>query len=246
MVDSVNEVSKDFNDDELEAFLREFEEKGAAISDPVLPEGNYRANLMEISARQGEGDDKKTGEKQYWTNWQVSFELDSTTAQSVMKRDNVRVYADREAIFIGKNGAYLNTTPMGIDKSNNSAFWNFVGKLFASAGLAEAKKDDSGAEQYLIDGNIIRSIYQGTSEKKAELKAAADFNIDKLPGLLAEHQLKNLTELLTAEEDTRKCYVHIVRGTAYKDTTKMRHFVKNMMLASDFESDSNNMESLMA
>jgi hypothetical protein len=228
----------------MESFMDSWEKEGAAISNPVLNEGNYKAHIVEFTTRYGISSNNKEKEERPWQNWGVKLTLESETAKTVMKRDkDVLVYADSDTICLGKGNLAL--FPFGIDKQNNAALWKLVGKLLEGAELATVTKDDSGAEEFNIDLHIVKSIYQGTDELRKELLSNSEVDGRLIPAKLAELQFKNLSELITAEKDTSECYVHIARRSAYNDPTKKQHFVKNIMMKAAFEDDTAKVDSLV-
>ena len=210
-------------------YLDQFEQQGATLSRPVLNEGNYMAHIVEITTRTNKGIIKKgknIGQEIALTNWGVKLALESQTAQEVMKQDNdVTVYADRDTITLG-NGL-LNVGPLGITFDNNIAFWSFVGSIFTQVDLATKVQDDSGAATYKLDRNIINGIFQGSKEEKARLESDSSVEAIMIPSLLAELQIKNISELITSESDTRKVYVHIARRANYRDKSQQEH-LKNV------------------
>ena len=228
----------------LDSFISSWESEGAEISLPVLNEGNYKAHIVELTTRCGITTDKKTNEERAWQNWGVKLALDSATASEIMGRDgDVIVYADGDTTVLGRG--YLTLFKYGIDRSGNAALWKFVGLLFAQAGLATCQKDDSGAETFNIDQGIVKSIYQGTEAKLAELQEDTEQDVRLIPAKLAELQFKNLTELLTSEQDTSRVYAHMSRRSDYRDNSKKQHFVKNIMFPDAFEADQSKMDSLV-
>ena len=238
----MTQSTPNFND-----FLDNFESQGATLSRPVLNEGNYKADIVEITSRSNlivPTKGPRKGKEVVLTNWGAKLTLDSQTAQEVMKQDNdVMVFADQDTINMGRG--LLNVGEFGISFDNNIAFWTFVGSIFAQVGLATKQQDDSGAASYKLDRNIINSIYQGTQEELADLQNDSEINELLIPSKLAKLQLKNISELVTSESDTRKVYVHIARRTNFRDKTQKEHFVRQIMLPEVFEAREENITSLI-
>ena len=238
---------------DIDSFLNEFESKGAALAAPTLPEGKYKANLKAFTTRTSEfvykkGDRK--GEAGIMTTWGCQFALDSAFASQYMKRDNdVVVYADGgnngSGGCINLKGGNLNTIAVGIGRDQNGAFWGLVGSLLHQVGLAEEVKQDSGEKTYNINRVALDAIYANTKSKLEELNNDADVKRELIPGKLAELQMANLTEFLTGEEDTRKVYLHIARRSNYADASKQDHYVKQILLAAEFEAVQSNIDELV-
>lgn len=231
----------------FESFLDDFEQKGAALSSPVLPEGKYRGHLTAVTMRSGLFTPSKganIGKEQVWANWGARIALDSVSANAIMKRDgDVTVYADNDTINTRKGG--IATFGFGIARENNAAFWTFVGALLAPVGLAEEIKQDSGETTYTINRNALEAIYAHTKENLEELQADGSIPELLIPAKLAEKQLANLTEFLTSEEETRKVYVHIARRSNYSDKSRQEHFVKQIMFPAVFEENQRNLDELV-
>lgn len=235
-------TATNFND-----FLDNFESQGATLSRPVLNEGNYKANLVAITVRSNiivPTKGPNIGKETVMTNWGARLTLDSQTAQEIMKQDNdAMVFADQDTINMGRG--FLNVGEFGITFDNNIAFWSFIGSIFAQVGLATKQQDDSGAASYKLDRNIINSIYQGTQEELATLQGNVETNELLIPSKLAELQLKNISELISSESDTRKVYVHIARRSNFRDKTQKDHYVKQIILPEVFEEREENVASLI-
>lgn len=231
---------------DISSFIDEFEQKGASLSRPVLPENNYRGRLVDITFRANKvtfKTGKRAGQEGVLANFGAVITLDSVTAQQVMKQDtDVTVYADSDTENCKK---LLNLSDeIGIDFQNNVNFWLFVGGLFSQVGLATKVQDDSGAATYKIERNILEDIYEGTEQVAANYRESEDFDEMMLPAKLAEHQIKNLSQLVTSEADTSRVYVHIARRGNYKDKSLREHYVKKIMLPSEFEARADNMASV--
>jgi len=230
----------------VSAYLDQFEQQGASLSRPVLPEGNYAGNISAITFRANKVTAKKganIGKEMVLANWGFKVALVSETAQQIMKQDNdVVVYGDSDTETCKGT---LNLSEIGIDFKTNANFWNFVGSVFAQVGLATKQKDDGGAVSYRIDRNILDSIHQGLEEIANDYQAAEDFDPLMLPAKLAEQLIKNVSELIVGEADTRKVYVQISRRSNYKDASLKEHFIKKLIVPEVFEASELNMASLV-
>ena len=231
----------------LDSFLDDFEQKGAALSSPVLPEGKYKAHLTAVTVRNGVSTPTKgtnAGKETAWCLWGARLALDSETANTLMKRDgDVTVYADNDTVNLRRGN--LATFQFGIAKDNNAAFWGFVGALLAPVGLAEKVSQDSGEASYSINRNALDAIYAHTKQNLEELQADGSIPELLIPAKLAERQIANLTEFLTSEEDTRKVYVHLMRRSNYQDKSRQEHFVKQIMFPADFEEKQSNLDEVV-
>ena len=232
----------------FDSFLNDFENKGAALSSPVLPEGKYKASIAQFTLRSGIAQIKKgknAGDDMVWALWGVKLVLDSASASEVMKRDgDIAVYADNDTVNLRRGSLALFN--FGIARENNAGFWNLVGSALAQVGLAEEVKQDSGESSYTIDRNALNAIYANTKEKLEELENDSELDTRLIPAKLAEAQLTNLTEFLTSEEETRAVYAHIARRSNYQDKSKQEHYVKQIIFPAEFESSQDNLDSLMA
>jgi hypothetical protein len=231
---------------DISSYLDQFEQQGASLSKPVLPEGNYQGNLTAVTLRSNKVTPTKgqnAGKETVLANWGFKVALVSETAQQVMKQDNdVIVYGDSDTETCKGT---LNLTEIGIDFHNNVSFWNFVGGIFAQVGLATKEKDDGGAVSFKIERTILDGIYSGTEETAADYQAAEDFDALMLPAKLAELQINNVSELITAEANTKKVYVHLSRRNNYKDKTLKEHFIKKLIMADVFEASETSVASLV-
>ena len=230
---------------DVSAYIDQFEQKGASLSRPVLPENNYRGSITEITFRANKTVPSKgqnIGKEIVIANWGAKIALDSVTAQQVMKQDNdVILYADSDT---ENCKGFFNLGEIGIDFANNISFWSFVGSIFEQVGLATKEQDDSGAATYKIDRSILEGIYNGTEQVAQAYREAEDFDEMLLPAKLAEHQIKNVSELITAEADTKKVYVHVARRSNYRDKSLKEHYIKKIMFPSAFEARADNVNSV--
>ena len=232
----------------INSYIDQFEQQGATLTNPVLPEGNYKANITAITTRHNKYTPKtgpNAGKEAVLVSWGARLALESETAQDIMKRDNdVMVYADRDTVNM-KPG-FLSVEPEnGITFANNAKFWGFIGSLLAQVDLATETKDDTGASSYSFPRHILEAFYQGTDEKQEELNNSPDIEVVEHPALLAAHQINNISELICSESDTTRCYVHIARREKYNDKTQQEHFVKQIMLPEEFEAVESNLGSLI-
>lgn len=237
-----------FEEQDLDSFLDSFEQEGVAISRPVLDEGKYKAKLTGVDVRFGTSIAKKgknAGENVLWCSWLASFELDSRTAEAKLKRDNAPVlYTDGDTE--GTGGGFLNVEPgIGISR-DNLAFWAFIGKIAAQAGLAEIRQDESGAKTYNFQRVVLEAIYRNTKDHWTDISGNTEMDELVKPAELAKIQLKQLSELLASEGETADVYLHIQVGTQYKDKTAKRHFIKSIITRAEFESKQSNLDSLLA
>lgn len=241
-------VPAEYDEMNIDSFLDNFEKNGAAISSPVLPEGNYRANLQNFNIRYGitiptKGDN--AGKEIVWALWGMKLALDSVEAQALMKRDgDVNVYADNDTTNLRRGNIELG--PMGISPNNNAGFWGMVGSILEQVQLAEVFKDDSGSVEYKINREVLNVIYKDVREKLPELQADNELDPRLIPCKLAELQMQRLTEFLTGEPETRFMYVHISRRAKYNDKSAQEHFVKQIMLKNVFEENSSNLDTVVA
>lgn len=231
----------------FDSFLDDFESKGAALSSPVLPEGNYKANIVAFTVRTGISEIKKgvnKGQENVWALWGVKLALDSQQANAIMKRDgDVLVYADNDTENLRRGN--LSLADFGIARENNAAFWKFVGSILAQEGLATEKKEDSGESTFAIQRSAAEAIYAHTKDKLAEFQADGELDQRLVPAKLAEVQFENLSEFLTGEASTREVYVHVARRSNYQDKNRQEHFVKKIILKADFEANQRNIDSLV-
>jgi hypothetical protein len=232
---------------EFASFLGDFEEKGAALSSPVLPEGKYKANLVGFGTRTNIFTYKKganKGEEGIMHSWNCRFALDSAGASAIMKRDNdVMVYADQDTVNLRRGN--LTLAKFGIARVDNAGLWYFIGQLLSTVGLAEEVKEDSGESTYNIQRTALEAIYAHTPDKLAELEADTELDPRLISSKLAELQFENLTEFLTSEAETRLVYLHIARRSNYQDKSKQEHFVKQIIFPDDFEAKQSNLDELV-
>lgn len=230
---------------DISSYIDQFEKQGASLSRPVLPEANYRGTIAEISFRANKVTAKKgpnVGKEFVLANWGARIALDSVSAQQVMKQDNdVVVFADSDT---ENCKGLLNVGEIGITFENNISFWSFIGSIFEQVDLATKTQDDSGAASYKIDRSILESIYDGTNQVEEAYRNSEDFDEMMLPAKLAEHQIKNISQLVTAESDTSKVYVHIARRANYRDKSLQEHYIKKIMIPATFEARADNLNSI--
>lgn len=233
---------------DVSAFLDKFEQNGATLSRPVLPEGNYKGNIEAIASRINDfvyKRGKNKGKEGTMISWQVRIALESLEAQNIMKQDgDVNVYADGDTTTLG-NGSLNVEEGIGIAMDNNAAFWGFVGAIFEQVDMATKQKDDSGAVTYKIDRGILEGIYANLESAEAEYRNSEDFKEERLPYVLAEKELANLSELITGESDTRPCYVELSRRANFRDKTVQEHFVKAIKTVESFESIEGNIDTVI-
>jgi hypothetical protein len=241
------EVPENYDEMNADSFLDQFEKNGAAISSPVLPEGNYKANILAFTIRYGFSTPTKgpnQGKETPYAFWGVKLALDSAEANKIMKRDNeVNVYADNDTENLRRGS--INLGAFGISNDNNAAFWVLVGSILAQVGLAEKTQDDSGHADYKISRDALNAIYADLKVKKPELEADSEIDPRQIPAKLAELQLQRLTEYLTGEPETRFVYVHLQHQADFSDKSRQKHFVKKMILKADFEQKESNLDSLI-
>lgn len=229
----------------IDAFLDDFEATGAQLSAPHLDEGKYRGTLVDFQIRFGTSVHKKgefAGQTRPWNMWNARYEVNSVKAQQKMKRDNAPiVYTDRQTEGYG-NGS-LQLCEIGISK-DNAHFWGVVGKFLQQVGLAEVFTDDAGVKSFKIDRSVTSAMYRNTKSLLEELQNKPDLDALLVPALLAEDQLKNLSEFLAAEQQTKQVYLHIQVRNNSQDSSKKEHFVKGVFLPSEFEAVAENMAAL--
>jgi len=223
-----------------EAMLNQFEEQGAVISRPVLPEGKYPANLKELSVMVGIGENKKTKEPQAWARLNVSFILNSASARESLKSDtDSTVFAEPKFLPM-----FLQLDKMGFSVTTNYQLWAFVGSVLEQVGLARLK-EDSGQKSYIIDRNIVEAIYNDeykdlrlklyTKASNGESVYEEDDKLDNpiiIPALLAQKLINNLSTLLVMQEETRECAVEISRMEDYR-SKELVHRVTGYILSKD-------------
>lgn len=232
----------------LDEYLTQFESQGATLSRPLLNEGNYKANLLEVTVRTNLWTPDKGPNKnitQPITSWGVKLALDSQTANEVLKQDgDVIRYVDRDCETL--RGANIRLSPdMGIPFDGNIGFWSFVGSIFEQVGLATKLKDDSGASSFKIDGGLIKDFYRGVVQKKLELEEDSSIEPLLIPTKIAEVVMKNISELIAGESDTRRCYVHIAHRTDFRDKSQKVDYVRRIILPATFEERQDNIDSLI-
>lgn len=232
----------------LDEYLTQFESQGATLSRPVLNEGNYKANIIEVTTRTNKWTPDKgpnKGVEQAITSWGVKLALDSQTANEVLKQDgDVIVYADQDCETLRKGNLRL-SPDMGIPFDGNIGFWAFIGSVFEQVELATKLKDDSGASSYKFEGTLIKDFYRGVKEKHDELMADSSQDEVLIPSKLAEVIIKNISELIASEADTRKCYVHMSHRADYRDKSVKQHYVRRIISISTFEERQDNIDSLI-
>jgi len=232
----------------VSSFLDQFESQGASLSRPVLNEGNYKANIVEFTSRWNKivpTKGQQAGQEIVLTNWGMKLALDSQTAAQIMKQDgDVFVYADQDTVTLGRGS--INVGEVGITFEGNIALWNLVGGIFAQVDLAHRNVDDSGAVSYRFERTILESIYQGTEEEKERLESNSEVESISIPARLAELQIKNISELVCSEADTKKVYVHLGRRGNFRDKSIKEHFVKQIILPAVFEAQESDVASIIA
>jgi hypothetical protein len=237
----------------VNAYIDQFEKQGATLVNPVLTEGNYKGNITALTARTNAFEyktGKNKGKPGCMSSWGVTIALDSVTAAGIMGRDgDVLVFADRDTTCLRQ--AQLNVGEIGLTFDNNIGLWSFLGSIFEPVGLATKQQDDSGAAVYTFDPTIIQGIYDGTEEEWDKIEQGErlheddEINLQLQRGKLAEFQMKNISELVCSEADTRKVYVSIARREHYKNKGEKQHHVKNIMLPAAFEEVEGNIESII-